>query len=316
LNTKVIYEGYNQEGIHSRSVYVSDSLILIAGKSGVYSIFDENYNQFTDSLVGSEDIRDVHVAADGNMYFLNSGDKGIIWRRTPDSTKVTKVYNEEGVFLDGFAFWDDGNGIAYGDPVDGKFVILVTSDSGYVWRPIDYNILPYALPNEGGFAASGTGINVIGNGTVYIGTGMADTARLYVSHDNGLNWDIKATPIKAGDSYGIYTMYFWSKNEGIIVGGSYLNPDDTEKLCFYTNDGGESWEERSTGLGGYTSCIHGNEDGSFLVATGRVGTYYSLDKGVNWKTLFKDTFYTVRVTENRLVFSGKEGKIRVLSYSF
>lgn len=314
VKTKQLYSGFNQEGMHSRALYHFDQGFVVGGKNGVVSVFNDNYEQITDSLKGSEDLRDVHVFSDGSMLFINSGEKGMIWKVSKNLKSKYLTYNRANVFLDGVDFWDDRNGVAYGDPVNGKFVVLVTRDAGETWFPISYNILPYALPNEGGFAASGTGIATLGENTVYIGTGIADTARVYCSYDRGLNWKIKNTPLKTGDSYGVYSMYFWSEDEGVVVGGSYKNPDDKEKLCFYTQDACDSWTDVSEGLGGYTSCVHGNKDGSFLVATGRVATYFSLNKGKSWSLLLNETFYSVRVGESKLYFSGKNGKVAVYSY--
>ena len=313
VKLKQEYKGFNQEGKHSRALYNHDEGFVVGGADGVYSQFDLDYVQTIDSLKGASDLRDVYVRGDGSMIFINSGELGKIWKVSPDGKSKKLVYNRKDVFLDGIAFWNDLNGVAYGDPINGKFLVLITVDGGEMWRQLDYNLMPYALPNEAGFAASGTGIAAVGESTILIGTGMADTARLYRSTDMGLSWDIKPTPIKPGDSYGIYSMYFWSENEGVVVGGSFKEPKDTVDNCFYTNDGGNSWTQ-CFGLGGYTSCVHGTSDGSFLVATGRVATYYSLDKGLSWQTLLNDTFYSVRVSNDKLYFSGRDGKISVYSY--
>ena len=37
--------------------------------------------------------------------------------------------------LDAIAFWDESHGIAQGDPVDGRFLILTTDDGGLSWHP-------------------------------------------------------------------------------------------------------------------------------------------------------------------------------------
>jgi photosystem II stability/assembly factor-like uncharacterized protein len=316
VRVKQVFEGSNQEGKHSRALFDTPNGFVVGGQDGVFSVYDKDFNQVTDSLQGASDLRDVYVLADGGMIFINSGDNGRIWKISSDLKTVKLTYDRKDVFLDGIAFWNDLKGVAYGDPVNGKFVVMITVDGGEIWRPLDYNVIPYSLPNEAGFAASGTGISALGESTIYIGTGMADTARLFCSYDFGLSWQVKNTPIKAGDSYGIYSMYFWSEKEGIIVGGSYLNPDDTTNLCFYTEDGGDHWQERSGGLGGYTSCIHGTKTGDFLVATGRTGTFYSRDKGINWVNLLDETFYSVRLAADYIYFSGKEGKVAVYSYSF
>ena len=314
VKLKQLYKGYNHEGKHSRALFHYENGFVVGGQDGVYSIFDKDFNKITDSLSGGTDLRDVYVRGDGSIIFINSGDDGKIWKVSPGGKSVKLVYNQKEVFLDGIAFWNDLYGVAYGDPVNGKFLVLITLDGGEIWRQVDYNLIPYALPNEAGFAASGTGIAAVGESTIYIGTGMADTARLYRSIDMGLNWEIKSTPLKAGDSYGIYSMFFWSENEGIIVGGSYKEPEDTLNNCFYTADGGNNWE-KCYGLGGYTSCVHGTKDGGFLVATGRIATFYSTDKGKHWDVLMKETFYSVRVAEEMLYFSGREGKVHVYKYS-
>ncbi len=67
------------------------------------------------------------------------------------------------VFLDALAFWDPEHGIALGDPVDGRFVILTTDDAGLSWRRIPSDGMPEALPSEGAFAASGTCLIVQGD---------------------------------------------------------------------------------------------------------------------------------------------------------
>jgi photosystem II stability/assembly factor-like uncharacterized protein len=189
-------------------------------------------------------------------------------------------------------------------------------DSCNTWQSLDYNLVPIALDKEAGFAASGTGISTIGENKVIIGTGGAKVSRLYISIDQGLNWITKSTPMKSGDSYGIYSMYFWNELEGLIIGGSYLYPEDKDSICFYTADGGDTWSDRSEGLGGYSSGIHGNEDGSIIVATGRNGVYYTLNKGLNWNLLTSEKFYSARVFGYRLYLSGKNGRVQVINLQY
>lgn len=314
VKTKLILSAVNGNYKHSRAIDVRDESFVVAGQNGVITFFEDNENAISDSLFHAEDVRDIKLLKGGAMIMMNSGENGIIWKSAYVVDRSIEAYHKEGVFLDGMAFWDDKNGVAYGDPVDGKFIVLITEDMGMSWAPINEDVIPYALPNEAGFAASGTGIAALGSSKIIFATGMADTARLYISEDKGRSWTTKATPIKSGDTYGIYSMYFWSENEGVVVGGSYKEPDDNEDNCFLTLDSGDNWH-KGVGLGGYISCIHGTNDGSFLVATGRVGTYYSVDRGRNWKSLFKKTFYSVHVSDKRLYFSGKDGVIEVYDYT-
>jgi len=74
-------------------------------------------------------------------------------------------------FLDAFAFWDVDNGVALGDPVDGRFSILATDDGGRNWKRNPVESMPPALAGEGAFATSGTCLVVQGQGNAWFGTG-------------------------------------------------------------------------------------------------------------------------------------------------
>ena len=315
VKTKLEVSAVNGDSMNSRAIDVSEDHFVVAGQNGTVSFFENPESQIVDSVLTAEDIRDIQIIGNGSLVLMNSGKDGMIWKTSYAMTNPIQTYYQKDQFLDGMAFWNGKNGVIYGDPVDGKFIVLLTEDAGKSWFPLNTDDMPYALPNESGFAASGTGIAALGQSKIIFATGMADTARLFISEDKGKTWNVKPTPIKSGDSYGIYSIYFWSENEGLIVGGSYLHPEDNENNCFLTVDGGDIWIKGGNGLGGYISCVNGNEDGSFLVATGRVGTDYSVDRGKNWHLLLKKKFYTVKVDHNKLFFSGKDGVIEVYSYT-
>lgn len=303
-----------EEGIpkHPRALYVkSKGHWVIAGHNGVYELH-VGKKVILDSIQGLEDIRDVEILDDSSVVFMNSGNKGQIWRYFPYNDSLSRVFNKDSVFLDGMSFWNNQYGIAFGDPVKGRFTIVRTLDSSQIWHPLDYNLVPKALEGEAGFAASGTGITTLGKSKVIIGTGAGATSRLLISEDYGLNWTVSETPVKSGDSYGIYGMYFWSENEGIVIGGSYLFPEHSDSICFKTTDGGASWEETTTGLGGYCSGIHGSENGELIFATGRTGTFYTKDQGENWRLFSEDKFYSVRLFEDLVYLSGKNGAVKII----
>ena len=304
-----VYEGK----AHSRALDFNKGVLLIAGSKGYYRYCDQRiYFPYLDTvgqLNGFEDIRDVEILDDYSIFYMNSGDNGTILRKDPLSGKYDTVFFQPGVFLDGMDFWEDKEkgGLAFGDPIDGQFFILKISSNGKIVNVIDN--LPQAQDGEAGFAASGTSIQVVkGTGTAYIGTGGCQHPRLYYTKDFGETWSFYETPMKGGKSNGIYSLYFWSENEGVIIGGSYIDSTDNERMCFYTDDGGITWDERNKGLPGYCSSIQGNADGSTLFATGRSGTFYSTNKGKRWWILTEKTYYSIKVTKEEVFFSGKAGK--------
>src|SRR5439155_23452664 len=88
-------------------------------------------------------------AQKGQARIYRTDDGGKRWSLVYQTTRA-------GVFLDAIDFWDPTHGVVLSDPVDGKFVLLLTSDGGRSWAPVDPARIPPALPNEGAFAASGT----------------------------------------------------------------------------------------------------------------------------------------------------------------
>lgn len=319
LKVEQRFIGFSEEGIHARGLSIQGEEILISGYNGHFTIVDFNgVVMYQDSIEISEDLRDAEFLPNGRIHLMNSGHYGSI--TTLDLVKqpggyyqVNQMkYTNENVFLDGMDFWADGNGIAFGDPIENKLTIYQTK-LGNDWIKIESEIL--TINNEAGFAASGTGIQCVGDSTVYIGTGSGENARIIKSQDRGKTWEYFETPVKSGGSYGIYSLFFWSENEGMVIGGSYEDVDYHEKICFKTIDGGKTWINCSNGLPGYMSCVQGNKDGKLIICTGRNATYYSVDQGEKWKKLSDNTYYTVQLTENRIVFSGKNGSLEILEYN-
>jgi photosystem II stability/assembly factor-like uncharacterized protein len=122
--------------------------------------------------------------------------------------------------------------------------------------------------------------------------------------------------MRAGESFGIYSLYFWNKNEGVIIGGSYLDSLYNKDICQYTTDGGKTWKNRSKGLPGYCSIVTGKTDGSLLVASGRSGTFYSANKGKTWELLTEEAYYTAKIIDEIVVLAGAKGKMEIFQFSF
>lgn len=313
-----IYTGTLGEGVHSRALYASDKFVVIGGMDGHVAVrfIDPNRSRSNQMQIeGISDFRDVHCNSDGECIFLNSGTNAILTEMTRKGMPEVR-YQKDSVFLDGMSFWGEREGIAYGDPVGDSFFLIKTTDKGQTWQELNPKSMPKTIENEAGFAASGSGIQTIGDSTVYFATGLGEVARLFCSYDRGENWTVKNTPLKSGNgSYGIYSMYFWSENEGVVIGGSYKDSTYSGNICQYTADGGDSWKNRSKGLAGYCSCIAGSVNGDLLVATGRMGTFYSLNKGKTWNSLTKSAYYTCTITETHIVLVGKNGSLEFIEYT-
>lgn len=310
----VLNEGFSQKKHHSRGIAFNSKHLIFTGTKGTYTLLNKSEHTILlkDKVETEGDLRGVYLFSNNSFIAISSAEDAKIFH-VKDSVKQL-VFSQKNMFLDGVDFWaDEMTGIIYGDPVKERFTILKTTNGGLKWQSITSENIPLALENEAGFAASGTGIQLLDNGVGYIATGVSKKSRILKTVDYGESWKAIDTPIKSGGSFGIYSLNFWSEKEGVIIGGSYEDTLSNEKIAYITEDGGFNWRNISKGLPGYMSCVQSGLNGKLLICTGRLGTYYSLDKGKTWSLFTSNSFYTVKIDSNKIYLSGRNGKYAIYS---
>lgn len=223
------------------------------------------------------------------------------------------VYEEEHekVFYDSIEFWNEREGIAMGDPTNGCLSIIITGDGGRTWDKVSCDKLPKAAEGEAAFAASDTNIAIVGNKAWIISGGTK--SRVYFTPDKGKNWEVYNTPLIQGEgAQGGYSIDFFDKHNGFIIGGDYTKPDVNTANKAITKDGGKTWELVAIGSDpDYRSCVQyiPNGVGNELVAVGFRGMSYSSDYGYTWKKISDESFYTIRFLNDSVAYAAGKGKI-------
>ncbi|MGP8251881.1 MAG: hypothetical protein ACLQHF_07585 [Terracidiphilus sp.] len=102
--------------------------------------------------------------------------------------------------------------------------------------------------------------------------------------------DISRTGFFFGSSKssGIFSFAFRDDLIGVIVGGDFKRPDESNKLVGYTEDGGISWHPSVTPLHGYRSAVAYDEASKTWITVGPNGTDVSTDDGRNWRAVHPD----------------------------
>ncbi len=284
-----------------RGISVVDSLTAWAtgNKGAVLHTTDGGKTWIESKVKGFEtlDYRDVQ-AFDKNTALIMSVDAPAFFFKTTDGGRTWKrkyMNRDPKIFFDGLAFRDEDNGIAFSDPIEGKFYIVATKDGGNSWNQISKMNIPAALKNEGGFAASGTAITVAGKDYVWFGTGGSDRARIFYSEDGGENWRASDVPVKCGNaSSGIFSIAFKDELNGVAVGGDYKKDKDAARNCAVSDDGGLTWQPVDKDQpGGFRSCIVWNDHDKFYLTTGTSGTDYSIDDGKSWTPVDSRSFNSI-----------------------
>jgi photosystem II stability/assembly factor-like uncharacterized protein len=279
-------------GIHA----VSKDLVWATGNGGtVLRTTDAGLTWKTFNLGSGLDIRDVHAFDAQTAYVLVVTEPAGIHRTTDGGRSWNELYRSphEEAFLDSFVFLDHDRIIVFGDPIDGKFLILTSEDGGESWSSSDS--IPDAREGEGAFAASGT--CVVSSGEhAWIGTGGL-ASRVLRSTNAGRTWEVTDSSMISGEpTTGIYSVAFRDADHGILVGGDYTNPENADRNAAFTTDGGVTWtnvpaESLPRGQRASVAWVPGRRD--TLITVGRTGTDYSEDSGRTWAPLNDEGYYAL-----------------------
>ncbi len=277
---------------------VNQTVIWASGTGGTYVRTIDGGKTWTARKVpGAEklDFRDIEAFDMNTAYLLSigPGESSRIYK-TADGGNTWKLQLQNmdpKVFLDAFGFWDKTHGIAMSDPVNGKYVLLETTD-GETWKPMDTSMMPSAKEGEAAFAASGTCLITVGRDDVFLISGGND-ARVFHSGNRGKTWTVSDTPIAKGSAgSGIFSIAMRNAKSGVIVGGNYEKPNEIGSTLAFTNDRGNTWIARK-GLGGYRSGVS-FVDGKTLIAVGSSGSDFTRNGGASWAMIDKENYNAVQ----------------------
>lgn len=301
---------------------LDENRVFFAANNGKVGLIDGNQPKlavikYTDSLLHFRSIAKTNDA----VFVLSIASPAVLYKIGFDGTEATNiemVYNESGerVFYDSMKFWNDEEGIAIGDPIDGCFSIIVTRDGGNTWKKIPCESLPEIERGEVAFAASNSNIAVYGD-NAWVATG-GSRSRVMHTPDKGMSWEIYDTPIIHGKAMsGIYSIHFADEKKGIVFGGNSEKKDSMEKNKAITQDGGKTWDLIGDGeKPGYRSSVKfvPGTKGNGIVAVGTPGISYSGDSGRTWTKLSDENFHAIEFVNDSVAFASGENKISKLIF--
>ena len=316
--TSVQIETLYEDTLSIRAIEIMGNSLAFAANKGVFGSIDLTNNKVRTSVQRYDSIFPEFraIAHNATDFFMLSVANPALLYKTGDNGQMDLVYQEVGekVFYDAMTFWNDLEGIAIGDTVNGCLSIIITRDGGNSWNKIPCANLPNGIEGEGAFAASNTNIKTLGD-KVWIAT---TDSRIYYSGDKGKTWAVFETPIiKDEPTQGIYSIDFYDENLGVAIGGDYTKPENPNANKALTKDGGKTWNLIADGkIPSYKSCIQfvPNSDGKGIVALGFTGITYSSTMGEAWTELSSESFYTIRFLNDSIAYAAGKNRIAKLTF--
>jgi photosystem II stability/assembly factor-like uncharacterized protein len=305
------------DAVDRRTAWVTGESLTDGGPGRVFRTTDggRSWQDVSPPDTGGLAFRDVEARSARRAVILaiGPGDASRIYRTTDGgATWDTAFVNDDpAAFYDCMAFYPGGRrGLALSDPVDGKFRILATSDSGRSWQVLPSDGMPEA-PTEFGFAASGDCLVTAGH-TAYFGSG-GGAARVFRSDDLGMTWTASDSTIPPGDAAGVFGLTFRNSHQGVAVGGDFNDAADGVDAVATTHHG-NVWSNAG-------DLTHLAEDVAFLprhghrlIATGEsgdvMGTSVSLDRGRHWTRVSDLGYHTLDCTHDGSCWAaGGDGRV-------
>lgn len=308
------------DSLSVRAIEIIGKNLAFAGNNGTYGLYNSENDTWKTNVQKFDTISPEFraVASTTNDFFMLSIGNPALLFKTGNSGKMELVYKEENekVFYDAMAFWNNEEGIAMGDPTDGCISIIITRNGGKSWSKVNCEFLPEAAEGEAAFAASNSNIAIQGDKAWIITGGVK--SRILFSPDKGKTWEIFDTPLTQGKpTTGGYSLDFYDGKNGIIIGGDYTNPEGNSGNKAVTRDGGRTWKLVAEGKDpGYKSNVRyvPNSDAQEIVATGITGIEYSKDGGKTWEKISDEGFYTLRFINDSVAFAAGKGRIAKLIF--
>jgi len=300
---------YTKHLCYSRSILVKDSMVYTANSNGALYATNLKTEKSTNLLKNRkfEEMRDLEFSGK-DILGMQSGTYGLI-AKTDTENFIEYITPKSsmwiGTFLDGMDILKN-TGFIMGDPKKGFFSLYYSENAGLEWKECDGKVA--AMDGEAGFAASGTNVQVLNDSTFVFVSG-GSKSRFFKTTNKGKTWKITSLPYMTSESSGAFSIYMFSEQIGVIVGGDYKNPDLSLNISFFTDDGGEFWINSETQPRGYRSCVI--EEKGVFYACGTNGLDYSQDFGNTWKPFANGNFYALFSYEEKLYATTDNGSFKI-----
>ncbi|MDN3669225.1 YCF48-related protein [Echinicola jeungdonensis] len=245
---------------------------------------------------------------------VSAGMPAMIYKTTDGGKKWNPTFQGSShTILNGITFINEDKGYAFGEPVEGQWLILKTFDGGDSW--INLTNTPIVEDPE---QAPGKGSSLFAKGAEIWFSSGGSQSQIYFSKNGGTAWEkIFVSERNGAYHLGISDLDKVGRQSLIGVGGDYSSPDNNENNVFLSSSDGQVWREpKGNPPSGFCSGVSYYPKNQWLITVGANGSDFSKNGGEHWEKFSDEVFNNVQKshTEESIWASGSDGKIAKLKY--
>lgn len=296
---------------HQRALISLENGQILSGSSEANIRLHKSNGQVQENInLGAtfKEIRDLSQTPNGFIALQSHDSSGLVLldKALQIDTTIYPLGKRSDLFLDGICA--QGNLVfLLGDPIDGFFSTFRSTDGGLHWEATPQKVS--ASEGEAAYAASGQ-TNQILNGHFYFVSGGLKS-RFFHSADQGQTWSESTLPYPSCPTCGPYAMAIKNEKEIMTVGGSYLEPNSAQNTCFYSKDGGKTWQAPKKGPSGYRSCVIYTDKAYYTCGTN--GIDVSKNGGKTWKKISNVNALSMTFSNGKLYVTLADGSWLIIN---
>ncbi len=259
------------------------------------------------------DFRAIQAWDENTAIVMSSGtgDLSRLYKTTDGCRSWTLLLTnkDKAGFWDALQFTDRQHGTLLGDPVNGHFVLLTTTDGGATWTSVPGGPSD-SVHDQGIFAASNSSLLMSSPSSRTFCTGGPGGAMVIRQNVGPQPGTMKPGQIGFGNTTSSEELVSFTESASsgcfslaechdgrsamVAVGGDYAHPDESDNTAWTTAiaDAPENKEHplfrfapAKTTPGGYRSAVAFHSESNSWIAVGPGGTDISTDDGQTWRPL-------------------------------